>query len=221
LCSADDGPVGVSGSMRSRWEEGEGEEFIISGNWRGKHKSLSRGAGETGEMIKSWFELSLRQDACHEHPCCRRSEVESCCRRSEVESCCRRSEVESCCRRSEVESCREQEDGRQQDDHQHCVNPGKDQGRTALASKSCVLVDAVRLARRCFSACPPPPPPPPTIALLPVSTSPVSDLLRPPPIAQAPVLLLLLLLFLWTSPSCRWNRSVYLSDGIYVCIYNQ
>jgi hypothetical protein len=28
----------------SREEEGE-EEFITSGNWRGKHNSLSRGAG--------------------------------------------------------------------------------------------------------------------------------------------------------------------------------
>ena len=30
----------------TRWEkEEEEEEFITSGNWRGKHNSLSRGAG--------------------------------------------------------------------------------------------------------------------------------------------------------------------------------
>ena len=32
-------------SLGSKGEEEEEEEFITSGNWRGKHNSLSRGAG--------------------------------------------------------------------------------------------------------------------------------------------------------------------------------
>ena len=32
------------GALLSGWREEE-EEFITSGNWRGKHNSLSRGAG--------------------------------------------------------------------------------------------------------------------------------------------------------------------------------
>lgn len=52
LCSAD-GPGGVSGSMRSRWEEVEGEEFMVSGKLRGKHEWVWRGDGESRKMIKS------------------------------------------------------------------------------------------------------------------------------------------------------------------------
>ena len=37
------------------WEEEEEEEFITSGNWRGKHKSLSRGVWE--EDVKEEYLL--------------------------------------------------------------------------------------------------------------------------------------------------------------------
>ena len=38
------GPKVYPKSTERLWEEEE-EEFITSGNWRGKHNSLSRGAG--------------------------------------------------------------------------------------------------------------------------------------------------------------------------------
>ena len=39
-------------------EEEEEEEFITSGNWRGKHNSLSRGAGAENPVVKSASEAS-------------------------------------------------------------------------------------------------------------------------------------------------------------------
>ena len=37
----------------------EEEEFITSGNWRGKHNSLSRGAGADQPYVKEFIRLNL------------------------------------------------------------------------------------------------------------------------------------------------------------------